>query len=621
MGKGDFFKKLGYRDQDFDGDVDWIDADIQNTEIEQIQRSGRRSSHKLRNRHGDIDWVEFDRRMEIEEIYGDYDELDDLCGEYDDLEERKAELEAEEKMTFEEKEERDARIERIKDEYGGYDKELDKQGHYSDIDEQIEEEKMQEDFDIVFGADDNEDDEDEEEAEESEESEETIATISFSFAEPKVEPKKGLYIYYDYTWDFFKAIYDNFSELRNDYAGDEDLRIDEFLFEIAQINVSRAIGYWKWVMNTFPPELIKEKNKTDGSDFDDEPAGRVLYYLIGDFAEKVVAVLKEEYYFNYIFKDFSWEKHDVISISEILESVYKADGLELFKKCYAAYLQYQKGQYTNRDLSKVWDRFLTCFEWKEDGQECLNYIKSELEKIGDFGKPILKNIEKLEKERKDDLEYEENERREEEEYRKAREAWEVEEAKRKREREERLGKIAKLEAEVQPLLEEIDNGVIFSDKPTDARRFQFCFYPTRKTYDTVIKYILSENGGVNDFGEDMQIGEIGQEDLSTLYMMTSISLMLHKVARKKYGNVVVKPFENQMIEINTPIVEFIFEHCYVAKLIDILEYGVSIGVHYYESVMLKKAYNTYRDFEIELREKAKAIFADITQKGVAKVKK
>ncbi len=592
MGKWDFFKNIGYHDQDFDGDIDLIDVDIQDREFERINNP---------HRHSNIDWVEEERREEIEEIYGDYDELDDMLGEYDDLEERKARRE---QGIDEEDEEFVAntdgeRLRRIVERYGEYNPTDDELGFYGDIDEDMELEAGYE-----------------------EEEPRTIATISFSVAEKEKKPKEGLFRYHDdYSWEYFRAICEQFPELKSDYAGDEDLRIDEFLGEIKEVNIERAIKYWKWVMTTFKPEIIKQKDKSDGSDFDYEAGGRVLFYLIGNEEndEKVIAVLKDSYYFNYIFKDFAWEKHDTIAISNILARVYYIDSFSFCKKCYDAYLEYQQGQYTNRDIAKIWDSFITEFEWKKDGQNCLNYIKSEMQRIGDFGNPVLKRIAKLEQRRREELEYEENERKEEEERQKQEAEWKLAEAKEREERELHVSRVRELEEKVKPLLEKIEKGELFTEPKEADKKVRFCFHLSKKTYDTVIKYLLSQNGTIEDFGENTQIGEIKQGEISTIYMITSISLMLHHVARYKYSEMSITPDEKRIVEFNKPIVELLFEHCPVAKLIDLIAYGRSIGVQYYETDLLKKAYDTYRNYEIEARERAKSIFANITQKGNVKV--
>ncbi len=260
--------------------------------------------------------------------------------------------------------------------------------------------------------DDENDDEDEGVLDEDEEDNESLVSLTFS-VESSEDNKRtdGVYKYLEYgRWDYYKAIFDHFSELKEDYAGDEGLDVATFILEMAEVNVERAVKYWKWVMDTFTAEIIKSVKDKSENGYDYEPAGRVLYLMVAEHPIKeVMDIIKDEKYFKYIFIDMNWEKHGTTTMGNTLSNIYLNDSFALMRKCYEAFIKYQSDKYTNRDLKEIWDTFLVFFEWKEDGQEALDYIRAEMSRRGDFGKVILRFIDKVEARHKEDLEYESDE--------------------------------------------------------------------------------------------------------------------------------------------------------------------------------------------------------------------
>lgn len=265
----------------------------------------------------------------------------------------------------------------------------------------------------VDEEEDVEEDEDYEEDEDfSEEEDEPLITLTFN-VESSEDNKRtdGVYKYLEYgRWDYFRAVYDHFPELKEDYAGDEDLDIATFITEMAEVNIERAVKYWKWVMDTFTAEIINSAKKEPENEYDYEPAGRILYLMVAEYPTKeVMDIIRDDKYFKYIFIDMDWEKHGTTTMGNTLSNVYLYDSFDLMKKCYEAFIKYQKDKYTNRDLKEIWDTFLVFFEWKEDGQETLDYIRAEMSRRGDFGKVILRFVDKVEAKHKEDLEYESDE--------------------------------------------------------------------------------------------------------------------------------------------------------------------------------------------------------------------
>lgn len=196
----------------------------------------------------------------------------------------------------------------------------------------------------------------------------------------------------------------------NDYFKKILHYIATFITEMAEVNIERAVKYWKWVMDTFTAEIINSAKKEPENEYDYEPAGRILYLMVAEYPTKeVMDIIRDDKYFKYIFIDMDWEKHGTTTMGNTLSNVYLYDSFDLMKKCYEAFIKYQKDKYTNRDLKEIWDTFLVFFEWKEDGQETLDYIRAEMSRRGDFGKVILRFVDKVEAKHKEDLEYESDE--------------------------------------------------------------------------------------------------------------------------------------------------------------------------------------------------------------------
>ncbi len=260
--------------------------------------------------------------------------------------------------------------------------------YYDDIDDDNDFDDSDDDDDDFDDSDDDDDDNDDEEE------------IEFSgiYDPLSYSPKRvvqGPMKYFDGEWHFFDALVNHFPELQNDYSGDEDLSLGDFFIEMSEVSPEKTAKYWKWLMDTFTPQILKETNGTTGQSFSNEPGG----YVVGhtwDWGDKqcgtaFLEVIKEEKYFRYVFEDSVWEKHDTIIIANILNLAFVKKEYELIKKIFNSYLRYQKSQYTNRDVSEIWQRFLINVDTSVP-TDLKKYIQGIAEGIGEFGRRITKYL-------------------------------------------------------------------------------------------------------------------------------------------------------------------------------------------------------------------------------------
>ncbi len=256
-------------------------------------------------------------------------------------------------------------------------------------DDCIEEGKKQVSCDYL----DDDDEDDFDEFEDSDDNDEDdYGDYLYTPPKPIVE---GPMKYFNGEWNFFLALIDKFPELKKDYSGDENLSLGDFFVEMSEVSPSKTVKYWKWLMDTFTSQMLKETNGTTGESFSNEPGGYILghtwYWGDKESGTALLNVIKEEKYFKYVFEDTIWEKHDTITIDNILELAYEKKQFDLLKKIFNAYREHQKTQYTNRDISEIWRGFLINVD-KPLKPEIEEYIKEIANSIGEFGKRIIKQL-------------------------------------------------------------------------------------------------------------------------------------------------------------------------------------------------------------------------------------
>ncbi len=212
------------------------------------------------------------------------------------------------------------------------------------------------------------------------------------------DTKSGIEKYRNWNrWDFFKALYDRFPDIQADYAGDERLSIDSFIYEMCINSANRAaIRYWTWLMDTFTFEKFREIGETQQlNSIGIDVLNRMLYYdRIDSSVQYFLEVLEEEYYFNYIFRDCEWEPHEGMMVGAFMANAFNAGNKALGCKIYEAVLKYRG--FTNHDKSELWK---SAFEGIDEEVLVSDYIelfKNECAKIGRLGISIIRMVEEIE---------------------------------------------------------------------------------------------------------------------------------------------------------------------------------------------------------------------------------
>ncbi|MCD8372517.1 MAG: hypothetical protein LUD27_04360, partial [Clostridia bacterium] len=367
-------------------------------------------------------------------------------------------------------------------------------------------------------------------------SERTI-TLSFSFEsqsekERKKFPTTGIWQYFDndMEWKFTQALYTYDKSLKEScgtkYDGSDE--VEYLLRDIYQFDRKRAIDDWGWLLKTFPAGVLNSAKVSYGYAHSFRLSMRVFTLMFSrhdDYSELAQFISRDEV-FEYLTTQAQWPEHDTIYLYELVVCCHKC-GDELFKKCYKTVIDKQRHCFCDKDLADVWNSVVISLEWKNVSESLKTYIKEEIVKVGDFGKPVLKTIEEKEEESEEERRQEEEERRwkEEERLEAEREAAEAEERRLEKERleaerKEREQQIKILEEMSAPLSTKIIGGELFDEAYMAVnQQLEYCFGSSRKTYDTVARYVLGKNGKIRDINKDLQVGVISSKDIKTIFML------------------------------------------------------------------------------------------------------
>ena len=251
-------------------------------------------------------------------------------------------------------------------------------------------------------------------------------TISFSVAEPKrTKPTTGVWKYYsddfDGMWHFDQALIEQFPELAEDYEPNvSDSTLGEIIVETYEIDKERAVKYLKWLWKTFTPDLFADEKDSCWDRYSFRGRAALIQDLIlenkGD--EYLYNLLKTDKDFIIAgFKDCVHEKHNYNFVLWFIEEMLLHKDVRMTKIAYFAYLDGQKGRYSEKDLGKLWSDIAHRIDYLEiDDKEKLEIINSLLplvEKLGVRSKKPLEEFNKIIKELKESIAYEEEEYEEE----------------------------------------------------------------------------------------------------------------------------------------------------------------------------------------------------------------
>jgi len=199
-----------------------------------------------------------------------------------------------------------------------------------------------------------------------------IATISFSIAEPeRTKPTTGVWKYYDEDfggmWNFDQALIEQFPELADDYEPNVSCyTLRDIIVETYEIDKERAVKYLKWLWNTFTPDLFEDEKEKPGE-------GNSFRIRAGLIKELIWKNSGDEYLYKIIkndkdflitaFRDCVHEKHNYNFAQDVIEEMLIHKDVKAAKTVYLAYLEGQKGRYTDKDLGKLWCEIANQFEF------------------------------------------------------------------------------------------------------------------------------------------------------------------------------------------------------------------------------------------------------------------
>lgn len=247
--------------------------------------------------------------------------------------------------------------------------------------------------------------------EEVEQNNDGMVTLSFSVVESKrAKPSVGVWKYYDEnfggSWNYDQALIENFPALAQDYEPNiSDETLPNIIVETYEIDHDRAVKYLKWLWKTFAPDLFD--NEKDSVWERESYKGRALliYRLISENedSKELYKLLKGDVEFIYAaFRDCVHKKHQIEVVKEYMLFMIRNNDMSATKLVYNAYLKYQKGRYSDKDLGDLWMEVIYGISWLDsDEREKIDITRQLIpliEKIGIRGKKPLETIAKLQKE-------------------------------------------------------------------------------------------------------------------------------------------------------------------------------------------------------------------------------
>lgn len=313
-----FWKDIlnGGLDRDFDGDIDSHDRELY---FEEELRRKRLEEEQERQHHQRDSWKDYylDESIEYDIDVDDYDDEEDFLEALEEIKEAQEMSDSE-----------------YNDEYLGM-----------DTDEECEED----------GRD----------------SVGTI-TLSFSVAEPKrIKPSVGVWKYYEESfggsWNYDQALIENFPELAEDYEPNiSDNTLPNIIIETYEIDHDRAVKYLKWLWKTFTPDLFVNEKDSVWERESYKGRGLLIYRLISENedSEELYKLLKGDVEFIYAaFRDCVHKKHQYELVKNYMLVMVRNNDASAAKLVYNAYLEGQKGRYSDKDLGNLWEDMAHNISW------------------------------------------------------------------------------------------------------------------------------------------------------------------------------------------------------------------------------------------------------------------
>lgn len=247
--------------------------------------------------------------------------------------------------------------------------------------------------------------------EEIEQNDDGTITLSASVVESKrTKPSVGVWKYYDESfggrWNYDQALIENFPELAQDYEPNiSDETLPNIIVETYEIDRDRAVKYLKWLWKTFTPDLFDDEKDSVWERESYKGRALLIYRLISENedSEELYKLLKGDVEFMYAaFRDCIHKKHQIGFVKEYMLFMIRNNDVTATKLVYNAYLEGQKGRYSDKDLGVLWIDVVYGVNWLDsDEKEKIDIIQQlipMIEKIGVRGKKPLETIAKLQKE-------------------------------------------------------------------------------------------------------------------------------------------------------------------------------------------------------------------------------
>lgn len=413
--------------------------------------------------------------------------------------------------------------------------------------------------------------------------------------------------YYDYgDYYVFNALLDNFPKLKKEYRGNESLNCKDVIIEIAKIDIKDAITYWKWVMDTFTVNILNFKGlrgKTEAKYNAFYMGGRILESLLDINPIEALEVIKQPYYFDYIFKYAKWLKFcaDDGTIDHILIKVYLND-FDLFDNIYNCYLKYQKSSYTKRELCVMWSDFLSLMPYYDDEYEdcdkdrrlkILSYIEEKCANLGYFSKGILNDIknekqEILEEQRQEQL---------------------IKQQEIKKTKREDF-----IISEYRKRVAIMSNNAIYNEEyKKQDRNFNFYYKKSNRVCDVATDIVLNDCEIKRVDG--LQMATIHSSNIEKIAFICCLDFRIVCYIRYKIKEGHDDENSLKLFKLNKPIYEFALKYCYKFNFLYYYLLGLNFRLSKENEKYLLENFHYYKDWEKEIIEKSKTLFNNETAKG------